>query len=85
MGLRQSLVMGLADGRGLIPTVRCTISPVVITDTLIQTSDLMIIFIMAANRYLTARGLGSVLFSCVSTLHFRDRGYPITTFFSTCG
>ncbi len=45
-------------------------SDLVITDTLIQTSDLMVRGIMAVNRHLTAKGLGSVLFSCVSTLHF---------------
>ena len=45
-------------------------SDLVITDTLIQTSDLMVLCIMAVNRHLTAMGLGSVLFSCVSTLHF---------------
>ena len=70
MGLRQSLARGLGDGRGLIPTARCTIYPVVITDTLIQTRDLMVPFIMTVYRNLTTRGLGSVLFSCVWTLHF---------------
>ena len=70
MGLRQSLARGLADYRGLIPTVFCTIFPVVITDTLIQTRDLMVPFIMTVYRNLTDMGLGSVLFSCISTLHF---------------
>jgi hypothetical protein len=70
MGLRLSLVRGLADGRGLIPAVCCTIFPVVITETLIQTSNLMVRCIMAVNRYLTDMGFGSVLFCCVSTLHF---------------
>ena len=70
MALRQSLVRGRAAHRGLIPMVCCMISHVVITETLIQTSGLMVRFIMAVNRYLTAKGLGSVLFSCVSTLHF---------------
>ncbi len=70
MGHRQSLVRSLAGHRGLIPMVCCMISHVVITETLIQTSALMVHCIMAVNRYLTAKGLGSVLFSCVSTLHF---------------
>ena len=70
MGLRQWLVRGLAAHRGLIPMVCCMISHVAITETLIQTSDLMARCILAVNRYLTAKGLGSVLFSCVSTLHF---------------
>ena len=70
MGLRQSLVRGRAAHQGLIPMVCCMISHVVITETLIQTSGLMVRCIMAVNRYLTAKGLGSVLFSCVSTLHF---------------
>ena len=70
MGLRQSLDRGLANGRELIPTVCCTIPHVVITDTLIQTSDLMVRCIMSVNLYLTDMGLGSVLFCCVSTLHF---------------
>ncbi len=70
MGLRQSLVRSLAGHRGLIPMVCCMISHLVITETLIQTSDLMVRCVMAVNRHLTAKGLGSVLFSCVSTLHF---------------
>ena len=70
MALRQSLVRGRAAHRGLIPMVCCMSSHVVITETLIQTSGLMVRCIMAVNRYLTAKGLGSVLFSCVSTLHF---------------
>ena len=53
-----------------VPMACCMISHVVITETLIQTSDLMARCILAVNRYLTAKGLGSVLFSCVSTLHF---------------
>ncbi len=70
MGLRLSLDRGLAAHRGLIPMLCCMISHVVITETLIQTSDLIVHCIMAVNRHLTAKGLGSVLFSCVSTLHF---------------
>ncbi len=81
MGLRQSLVRSLAGHRGLIPMVCCMISHVVITKTLIQTSDLMARCILTVNRYLTAKGLGSVLFSCVSTLHLGTEAIQLRLLF----
>ena len=70
MGLRELPVGRLVYDLGFLPKERSLTSDLVITDTLIQTSDLMVRRILAVNRHLTARGLGSVLFSCVSTLHF---------------
>jgi len=56
-------------------------SDLLITDTLIQTSDLMVRCIMAVNPYLTAKGLGSVLFSCVSTLHLGTEAIQLRLLF----